>query len=61
MLIDISDGLEKRTSRNLDLMVKLLEPMMLLVMACAVLTVVLALLLPIFNLGSTIGGGGGGG
>ena len=58
VLIDISDGLEKRTSRNLDLMVKLLEPLMLLVMAAAVLVVVLALLLPIFNLGSTIGSGG---
>ncbi|MGL6073658.1 MAG: type II secretion system F family protein [Fimbriiglobus sp.] len=51
VLIDVSDGLEKRTTRNLDLMVKLLEPLMLLVMALAVLFVVLALLLPIFNMG----------
>jgi general secretion pathway protein F len=57
VLIDISDGLEKRTARNLDLMVKLLEPMMLLVMAVAVLMVVLALLLPIFNMGNAAGGG----
>jgi general secretion pathway protein F len=56
VLIDISEGLEKRTTRNLDLMVKLLEPLMLLVMAVAVLLVVLALLLPIMNLGSAAGG-----
>ena len=59
VLIDISDGLEKRTARNLDLMVKLLEPLMLLVMAIAVLLVVLALLLPIFNMGSMASGDGG--
>ena len=58
VLIDISDGLEKRTARNLDLMVKLLEPLMLLVMGFAVLVVVLALLLPIFNMGSQFGGDG---
>ncbi len=54
VLIDLSDGLEKRTARNLDLMVKLLEPIMLLVMAMAVLLVVLGLLTPIFKLGETI-------
>ena len=56
VLIDISDGLEKRTARNLDLMVKLLEPLMLLVMGFVVLVVVLALLLPIFNMGNQVGG-----
>jgi general secretion pathway protein F/type IV pilus assembly protein PilC len=54
VLINIADGLEKRTSRQLELFVKLLEPVMLLVMACMVLLVVLGLLLPIFKLGSTI-------
>ncbi|OWK45661.1 type II secretion system F family protein [Fimbriiglobus ruber] len=59
VLIDIADSLEKRTGRNLDLMVKLLEPIMLLTMALAVLLVVLGLLMPVFNLGSTVGGEGG--
>ncbi len=54
VLLDLSDGLEKRTTRNLELMVKLLEPAMLLVMALMVLLVVLALLLPIFELGNTV-------
>lgn len=57
VLLQVSETLEKRTARNLELMVKLLEPIMLLVMASIVLMVVLALLMPIFNLGSTIGGG----
>jgi general secretion pathway protein F/type IV pilus assembly protein PilC len=54
VLIDISDGLEKRTARNLDLMVKLLEPLMLLVMAGITLVVVAGLLLPVFKMGSTV-------
>ncbi len=33
VLIDVANGLEKRTNRHLELFVRLLEPMMLLVMA----------------------------
>jgi general secretion pathway protein F len=55
VLIDISEGLEKRTARQLELMVKLLEPIMLLVMAGVTLLVVAGLLLPVFKIGSTVG------
>ena len=55
VLIDIADSLEKRTARNLDLMVKLLEPLMLLVMAVFVLVVVAGLLLPVFKMGQAVG------
>jgi general secretion pathway protein F/type IV pilus assembly protein PilC len=55
VLLNIAEGLERRTSRQLDLFVRLLEPVMLLFMAGAVLTVVVALLLPIFKLSSAIG------
>ncbi len=55
VLVDIADGLEKRTARNLDLMVKLLEPIMLLVMAAITLLVVAGLLLPVFKMGSAVG------
>jgi general secretion pathway protein F/type IV pilus assembly protein PilC len=55
VLIQVADGLEKRTTRNLDLMVKLLEPLMLLVMAVFVLIIVLGLLLPILNMGGAVG------
>ena len=55
VLVDISDSLEKRTSRQLELMVKLLEPIMLLVMAGVTLVVVAGLLLPVFKMGSAVG------
>lgn len=55
VLIDIADGLEKRTSRQLELFVRLLEPAMLLVMAGVTLLVVAGLLLPVFKMSSTIG------
>ena len=54
VLVQIAEGLEKRTSRQLDLFVRLLEPLMLLVMAVAVLIVVAGLLLPIFKMSSTV-------
>ncbi len=54
VLINIADGLEKRTSRQLDLFVRLLEPLMLLVMAGVTLLVVAGLLLPVFKMSSTV-------
>lgn len=54
VLIGVADSLEKRTARNLELMVKLLEPIMLLVMAGIVLLVVAGLLLPIFKMGQAV-------
>jgi general secretion pathway protein F/type IV pilus assembly protein PilC len=54
VLIDVADGLERRTARRLDLFVKLLEPMMLLVLATIVLFVVVGLLLPIMKMSSTL-------
>jgi general secretion pathway protein F/type IV pilus assembly protein PilC len=54
VLLEISDGLEKRTSRQLDLFVRLLEPVMLLVMAVVTLLVVAGLLLPVFKMSTTI-------
>jgi general secretion pathway protein F/type IV pilus assembly protein PilC len=49
VLVDIADNLERRTNRELDLGVRLLEPLMLVVMAAIVLFVVVALLLPILQ------------
>jgi general secretion pathway protein F/type IV pilus assembly protein PilC len=54
VLVDIAEALEKRTTRNLDLFVRLLEPLMLLVMAGVTLLVVLGLLMPVFKMGQTI-------
>jgi len=55
VLIEIADGLERRTVRRLDLVVRLLEPMMLLILAIVVLCVVIALLMPVIKMSSTIG------
>lgn len=54
VLTDIADSLERRTQRRLDLMVRLLEPVMLLILAGVVLVVVIALLLPILKMGGTL-------
>jgi general secretion pathway protein F/type IV pilus assembly protein PilC len=55
VLVEIADGLEKRTSRRLDLTVRLLEPIMLLVLAGIVLFVVIALLIPVIKMSSALG------
>ncbi len=49
VLTNIADSLEKQTWRRLDLMVRLLEPVMLMVMASVVLLIVVALLLPMMK------------
>jgi len=54
VLIHVADSLEKRTTRRLELFVRLLEPMMLLVMAVVTLLVVAGLLLPIFRMSNTL-------
>ncbi len=54
VLPDIADNLEKRTFRRLDLFVKLLEPIMLLIMAIMVLGVVMALLVPVLKSSTSI-------
>ena len=55
VLVDIADGLEQRTSRQLDLIVRLLEPIMLLILAGVVLFVVIALLVPVIKMSSAMG------
>jgi general secretion pathway protein F len=54
VLVHIADSLEKRTTRQLDLFVRLLEPAMLLLMAGITLVVVAGLLLPVFKMSQAI-------
>ncbi len=54
VLVDVADGLENRTARRLDLLVRMIEPAMLLIMAAMVLMVVIALLLPVIKMSSTM-------
>jgi len=53
VLVNIADSLEKTTARKIDVAVRLLEPIMLLVMACIVTFVIAALLLPILNMSTS--------
>lgn len=55
VLVNVADSTERRTTRQLDLLVRLLEPVMLLLMAGLTLLVVLALLMPFMQANSLIG------
>jgi len=50
VLVDISESLERRNWRSLDLAVRLIEPLMIIVMGTLVLALVLSLLLPLFRM-----------
>ena len=56
VLIESADALEAQTTRKLDLAVRMLEPLSLVLMAAMTLVIVLALLMPIFNMSSSVGG-----
>ena len=49
ILLDVAEKLERRTHRNLDVLVKLIEPTLMVVMAIAIGFLVIALLMPIFE------------
>ena len=54
VLINIADTMERRTQRLMDLAVRLLEPLMLIVMAGLILFVVIGLLLPVMKSSGTL-------
>jgi general secretion pathway protein F/type IV pilus assembly protein PilC len=54
VLLEIANTLEKQTWRKLDLAVKLLEPLMLMLIAGVVLLMAVALLQPMFNMSQTV-------
>ncbi len=53
VLVGIADTQEARTARQIDLFVRLLEPMMLLMMGMAVMFIAVALLLPIMRMATS--------
>ncbi len=55
MLVNIADTIERTTARKLDMLVRLIEPVMLLAMAAAVLYIIVSLILPIVNMGNAFG------
>ncbi|MEQ8848729.1 type II secretion system F family protein [Botrimarina sp.] len=54
VLEQVADSLERSTWRKIELAVRLIEPLMLVLLASAVLVVVIALLMPIVNAGSAL-------
>ena len=55
VLIGIAESLEKRNWRQLDVAVRFLEPVMLVVLGSIILVIVLAIMVPIFNMSSMSG------
>lgn len=55
VLLNIADTMEARTYRQLELFVRLLEPVMLLVMAALILFVMIGLLLPMIQSSKALG------
>jgi general secretion pathway protein F/type IV pilus assembly protein PilC len=53
VLVNIADSYEARTARSIDLMVRLLEPLLLVGMAGVVAVIAVALLLPILTMSSS--------
>ncbi len=54
VLLSVADSLERRTWRRLDLTVRLIEPIMLLILAGVILVLVVALLLPVLKMSTTV-------
>ena len=54
VLLSVAETQERQTWRRLDLTVRLLEPIMLLILAGIILILVIALLLPVLRMSSTV-------
>ena len=55
VLVNIADGLDRKSARQLDIMVRMVEPVMLMIMGAVILFVLTALLLPIFDMSAALG------
>ena len=55
VLINVADTIDRKTAQQLDVMVRLIEPIMLLLMGSVILFVMIALLLPVFEMSTTMG------
>jgi general secretion pathway protein F/type IV pilus assembly protein PilC len=55
VLLQIADRIERRNGQQLETLVRLLEPAMLLLMGVVMLFVIVALLLPVFDMSSAVG------
>lgn len=54
VLLKIADVSDKKIQRRLDILVRMIEPVMLLIIAAAVLFILLGLLLPVYDMSNSI-------
>ena len=54
VLIKISDRMDQKTERKLDMLVRLIEPLMLLTIGAMVAFIIIGVLLPVFDINSAI-------
>ncbi|MDO4557864.1 MAG: type II secretion system F family protein [Planctomycetia bacterium] len=55
VLINIADSLDRQIARKVDVLVRLLEPLLLVIMGTMIMFIILALLLPMFNMSGAVG------
>lgn len=55
VLVRIADRIEERIENQLEMMVRLVEPIMLLIIGAMVLFIIVGVLLPVFDLNASIG------
>ncbi|MEZ6106198.1 MAG: type II secretion system F family protein [Pirellulaceae bacterium] len=55
VLVRIADRMDQRTERKLEVMVRMIEPLMLVLIGGMVMFVIVGVLLPVFDLNSSVG------
>lgn len=55
VLGNVASGIDKKVARQLDTMVRLIEPAMLMIMGSVILFIIVAMLLPVFEMSSSMG------
>ncbi len=55
VLVKIADRIDSRIERRLEVMVRMIEPLMLIVIGAMVMFVIIGVLLPVFDLNSSVG------
>jgi general secretion pathway protein F/type IV pilus assembly protein PilC len=54
VLVKISDRIDQRIERKLEVLVRMIEPLMLVLIGGMVMFVIVGVLLPVFDLNSTV-------
>ena len=55
VLVKIADRMDQRIERRLEVMVRMIEPLMLVLIGVMVMFVIVGVLLPVFDLNSSVG------